>query len=126
MSILWLILTSLCSFIFAWFIAQFGAWRNAQQIQRVSRFEKLTDLERVMRYLRRGRYSTERVVRSGFDIVSATARRSIVFLFPKSKKVFSDIDPLTGLQHGPSSYFLMEISQREKKTQPIRRIKKNM
>jgi hypothetical protein len=126
MTIPWFIFASLLSFVCAWLIALFGQWRGAQQEARASRLEKLTDPERVMRYLRRGRYGTQRALRNSFDRTRVTIRRSFVFLFPKSKKVFNDIDPLTGLEHGPSSYFLMEISTEAKKAKPIRRTKKNV
>lgn len=51
-------------------------------------------------------------------------------LFPKAQKAFEKKDELTGLQQGPSSYFLMSISEGKEfsqKGQPkIRRKRKNV
>jgi hypothetical protein len=49
---------------------------------------------------------------------------AFVIIFPKSKAAFVKQDPLIGLEHGPSSYFLASISKSAAAKAPMKRRKK--
>lgn len=63
-----------------------------------------------VRLTRRGWYSTRMSAKRALLWIGARTQRLITTLFPKSAAAFAKHDVLTGLQTGPSSYFLKQIS----------------
>lgn len=122
------------AFLLAWLAALFIEWRASEQkpLPRVTR--AIADLDMWMRYVRRARYGTERGIEWSIDTMQHAGKHALMFLFPSSKHAFKKHNPLTGLERGPSSYFLLEISADAKggakgntsKKRTSRRTAKNM
>lgn len=119
MSILALVITLAATLILAWMTAVYGAWRASEHKEGVPiTAEVLTDqAEKVLRLVRRGWYSTERTAEQVVRWGGKKSADAVVKVFPKAAPVFAEKpDALTGLTHGPSSYFLKSISPEEKKS----------
>lgn len=97
--------------ILAWVSALYIEWRASEQKALPWLGPRtLADLDLWMRYMRRARYGTERGIEQGLRAVRGASKQTLMFLFPNSKGAFKENHPLTGLESGPSSYFLLEIS----------------
>ena len=71
--------------------------------------------EKVARLTRRGWYSTLRYINYILAVMFSYIARGFFALFPKAAQAFEKKDVLTGLTHGPSSFFLLSISESRKK-----------
>jgi hypothetical protein len=56
------------------------------------------------------------------DFATKIIAKIFFYIFPKAKTVFEKKDELAGLEHGPSSFFLMSIS--EDKTKPQKKARR--
>ncbi|HRH25157.1 MAG TPA: hypothetical protein PLQ20_02370 [Candidatus Paceibacterota bacterium] len=56
------------------------------------------------------------------DFTTKIIAKIFFYIFPKAKTVFEKKDELAGLEHGPSSFFLMSIS--EDKTKPQKKARR--
>jgi hypothetical protein len=85
--------------------------------------------KKIIRNLRRSYFFLLRVLNIVKNKTRLILTKTIVTIFPKSKKAFEEKDELQGLEHGPSSYFLKKISEKEdtnKVTPKTRRKIKNV
>lgn len=117
--------------ILAWVSALYIEWRATEaKALPWLRSGTLADLDLWMRYVRRARYGTERGIEQSLQAIRTTSKHALTFFFPSAKQAFKENHPLTGLESGPSSYFLLEISADAKagvkKKRTSRRSLKNM
>lgn len=117
--------------ILAWVSALYIEWRVSEQKALPWLGPRtLADLDLWMRYMRRARYGTERGIEQGLQAIRTTSKHTFTFFFPSAKQAFKENHPLTGLESGPSSYFLLEISAdakaNTKKKRTSRRSTKNV
>lgn len=83
--------------------------------------------EKGARLVRRGWFKLLRNINILREQLTKVAARIFFWIFPKARKAFEKKDELTGLDHGPSSYFLMSVSESKKEFENIHQIivKKN-
>lgn len=99
-----------------WSIKKGSAQNPAEE--RISEFAT-----KMVRLIRRGWYASLRGILIGLKTVVFLLAKLFFFVFPNAKKAFEEKDELTGLTNGPSSYFLMSVSEykEEVKKTPARR-----
>ena len=68
------------------------------------------------RLARRSWYGSLRYSKQAAKWSNKKAGTIFVSIFPKSKSAFIEQDMMTGLEHGPSSYYLASLSRKTKKT----------
>lgn len=64
-----------------------------------------------LRIVRKVRFTTERALKQVRFFVQKLTAKLFFFVFPSAKKAFESKDELAGLDTGPSSYFLMSVSE---------------
>jgi hypothetical protein len=104
----------------------YGVWRsNIKHIeQALTPEEALAPMyEKGVRLARRVWFKFLRNVNILRDQLTKAAARIFFWIFPKARKAFETKDELTGLEHGPSSYFLMSVSESKKEFE--KDVKKN-
>ncbi|MCC6198759.1 hypothetical protein IT401_00905 [Candidatus Nomurabacteria bacterium] len=79
--------------------------------------------EQGARLARRGWYQAQIQTQKAASWVQQKAGRAFFTIFPDAKEAFTKKDELAGFSHGPSSYFLRSISEREEKKRVVRRKK---
>jgi len=82
----------------------------------IGKREVVKALQKAERLARRSAYSSLRYGKQAAAWSEKKAEKALVAVFPKAKSAFTTQDPLTGLEHGPSSYFLASISKPTKKS----------
>ena len=89
----------------------YGIWRkNTQQENTVT--EVLNPVYRKsIRSVRRIWFFVLRILRKIRSWIEKIATKIFFAIFPNARKAFEKKDELTGLEHGPSSYFLMSVSE---------------
>jgi len=80
---------------------------------------------KLVRIMRRGWYGASIQSKHALSWSGKKAEGAFVTVFPKSAPAFAKHDELTGLQTGPSSYFLKQISTGPKKRSHSPRARKN-
>lgn len=68
-------------------------------------------IEKVIRLSRRSYYAGFLYSRRAFGWGNKTLAKVFVRIFPQASSAFQKHDVMTGLEHGPSSYFLHSISE---------------
>ncbi|MDB5188881.1 MAG: hypothetical protein JWM92_479 [Candidatus Nomurabacteria bacterium] len=103
-----------------WISAMALWWRHEQgRIAPLQPRAVIRHLNKAARLGRRSLYSTMRYSKRAGRWGNRKVSNAFVAVFPKAKAAFTKKDMLTGLQHGPSSYFLASLSKRaKKKTKP--------
>lgn len=121
---LFIILIGLC--IALWISAMLLWWRSEQEkpIKTIGQKDLVRSVNKVVRLARRSWYGGVRYSNQIALWGNKKARKAIVTLFPKSKAAFVSQDTLAGLKHGPSSYFLANLSKPAKKAMRTLRAKK--
>jgi hypothetical protein len=112
-----------------WFTSMYALWQKESGID-----SKLLSIETVItcwdkseRMFRRGYYSAMLYVKHGAQWSNKRMASLFFMLFPNAQPAFAKRDVLTGLHQGPSSYFLMSISEsRGQATRKTRRRRKIM
>ncbi len=118
-----LVICLLVSLILLWLLIMYGIWRNnIKQTQEVRTPEEALApvYQKSARLARRGWFKFLRAVDRLQDKLTNIAARIFFWIFPKARKAFENKDALTGLEHGPSSYFLMSVSESKKEFESIR------
>ena len=102
--------------ICAWLVVMRIWWNKEHHIEQPLSSENVARLgEKGARLLRRGWYRTlfyGEIVRSWGSSMFA---RAFFYFFPSAKPAFAKKDELVGLAHGPSSFFLKSISEKDRK-----------
>jgi uncharacterized protein YpmB len=107
-----------------WISAMLLWWRSEQEkpVKTVGPQDLVRSVNKVVRMGRRSWYGGLRYSKQASLWGNKKARNAFVTLFPQSKSAFVNKDALTGLEHGPSSYFLANLSRPAKK--PARTLRK--
>jgi uncharacterized protein YpmB len=100
-----------------WISAMLLWWRSEQEkpIKTIKRRDVIHTWNKAARAARKSWYGGVRYSKQAALWGNKKARNAFVSLFPKSKSAFENKDMLTGLEHGPSSYFLANLSKPVKK-----------
>jgi hypothetical protein len=125
-----LVVWFLVSLIALWLFAMLTLW-NTQTKQTTDVIEELRPVAtKSLRSIRRIWFLFLRAINKIGDFLTLIITKLFFALFPKAQKAFEKKDELTGLEQGPSSYFLMSISEGkelpEKEEPKIRRKRKNV
>ena len=101
-------------------------WRSVQEkpIKIIKREDVVYRWNKAARIARRSWYESQRYSKKAVSWGNEKVTNAFVTVFPKSKPAFVEKDLLTGLQDGPSSYFLASLSKTKKKARNALRIKK--
>lgn len=99
-----------------WLYAMYISWKATKGVPLalVESAPLLARVHRGLRLTRRGWYGAELLSKQALAWSNEKAGATFVKFFPKSAPVFVKHDLLTGLTHGPSSFFLKTISQPKK------------
>mgnify|MGYP001569637837 CR=1 FL=1 len=125
-----LVVFFIISIIFVWVVLMYNIWRK-QHHQSESLSEITTPLyNKSSRMIRKVWFALLRAVAVARAFMTRLATKAFFSLFPSARKAFEKRDELTGLEHGPSSYFLKSISPEKGEVVPgetkIRRKRKNV
>ncbi len=127
-----LVVFLILSIILLWLLVMYGVWKKTTKQQEVpDALEVLTPVyNKGTRLLRRGWFSVLRYFQLLKAFLEKVATKVFFKIFPNARKAFEKKDELTGLEHGPSSYFLMSVSEYkeelQKEVKKDRRKKKNV
>ena len=100
------------SIIVLWLLVMYSAWNKKGTEQAVDAVTELTPLyNKSTRVARRWLFSLQRAIGVWRAKGTTLATKIFFAIFPKARKAFEEKDALTGLEHGPSSYFLKSISE---------------
>jgi hypothetical protein len=96
-----------------WFTTMYSLWQKESGIasQRLSIETCVAYWDKTERIFRRGYYSAMLYLRHGAQWGNKRMASLFFMLFPNAQPAFAKRDVLTGLHQGPSSYFLMSISE---------------
>lgn len=106
-----LIILFIVSLIILWLFIMYSLWKKDDLERKylesnINRFSyKTAQVSRKIYFLLTRKID---ILRSKITLYLAKA---FFFFFPKAKKAFEKKDALTGIEQGPSSYFLMSISK---------------
>lgn len=105
-------------------------WRSEQQqpAKTIKPGDVIRSWNKAARLARRSWYGGMRYTTQVTAWGSNKVRTAFIAVFPKSKPAFVKQNPLTGLEHGPSSYFLANLTKlpTKKKRSSIKRQKAPM
>lgn len=95
-----------------WLYAMYLAWRKemGKEFPLVGGAPIIATWDKSSRLTRRGWYGIRAHLREWSARLGESAQRAFVKAFPTSAPVFEKKDKLTGLTHGPSSYYLKSIT----------------
>jgi hypothetical protein len=108
-----LVVLLILSIILLWLLVMYGVWKKTTKQQEVpDALEVLTPVyNKSTRLLRRAWFWVLRYVKILKAFLEKIATKAFFAIFPNARKAFEKKDELTGLEHGPSSYFLMSVSE---------------
>lgn len=86
----------------------------------LKRHDVLRAWNKAARLARRSWYGSLRYSKQAASWGNKKASTVFMAIFPKSRSAFVEQDMLTGLDHGPSSYYLASLSHKPKKTKAPR------
>lgn len=127
-----LVVLFILSIIMLWLLVMYGVWKkNAKQETVPDALEAITPVyNKSTRLLRRAWFTVLRYTRKIRLFFEKILIKVFFAVFPDARKAFEKKDELTGLEHGPSSYFLMSVSESKaellNQTKKSRRNKKNV
>ena len=91
-------------------------WETAQEAaaRTIKRSDVIHQWNKAARLARRSIYGGLRYSKQVALWGNKKVSKAFVAIFPNSKAAFIKQDPLIGLEHGPSSYFLASLSKKDK------------
>lgn len=108
-----LLISIAATIVLLWITSMVLWWQEENDIQTQTIDKTISRQgEHIARYGRRGYYALGLY---GKKLSSWSTKKTKAFLavhFPKMYKTIKKPDPLTGLKHGPASYFLHTISEK--------------
>lgn len=105
-----LVVLFILSLILLWGLSIYALWKKNKQ-QDLDPLTELTPLyNKTSRVLRRGWFATLRAITKAREGATIVATKIFFAIFPNARRAFEKKDELTGLEQGPSSYFLKSIS----------------
>ncbi len=126
-----LVVLLVLSIVLLWLLVMYAIWKEKNKHQEVGLLSEIVPVyySKSSRALRRIWFGLLRLISKLGDITTLFATKIFFTIFPKAKKAFEKKDELTGLEQGPSSYFLMSITEEvaaNKTTKKTRRKSKNV
>jgi hypothetical protein len=108
-----LVVLLILSIILLWLLVMYAVWKQKNKHQEVNSISEIVPqyYSKSSRFLRRLWFGILRLVSKLGDITTIFATKVFFGIFPKAKRAFEKKDELTGLEQGPSSYFLMSITE---------------
>lgn len=104
----------LISALIFWLLFMYGVWRRTIPHESMEHgFLKALSpfYQKSARFFRKSFFFLSRVIEKVLYKGLQVLAKGFFTLFPKAKKAFEKKDELIGLEHGPSSYFLMSVSE---------------
>jgi hypothetical protein len=108
----------LIALLIALWLSTMALWWQTEEglaAKTLKRRDAIRAFNKAARLGRRGWYGGVRYSKKAASWGNKKATGAFVAVFPQSKPAFVDQDPLIGLEHGPSSYFLAHLSKKSKK-----------
>lgn len=119
--IIGLTITALSLLLLLWLTLMFMWWRKEKSLHDpLATDVALTYLEKCVRLARRGLYASEMYAKEAGTWSGKKVSRAFFSLFPGAASAFAKRDELVGLHSGPSSFFLLSISETQK-TAPVKK-----
>ena len=104
-----LVVFFILSIILVWGVLMYSIWRK--QHHESEGLPELTPLyNKSSRVLRKLWFAVLRAIGVARAWMTRLATKAFFAIFPSARKAFLKKDELTGLEHGPSSYFLKSIT----------------
>jgi len=101
--------------VLLWLTLMFMWWRQEQGTsEQLATTAALAYSQKSIRLGRRGWYHLAMRAKTLGALLNRLAARIFFTLFPSAQPAFAKRDALAGLSQGPSSFFLMSISQEQK------------
>jgi hypothetical protein len=112
--------------ISSWITLMYISWKKSEEeaLKPLDQTAVLAYWDKITRLLRRGYYSSMFYTRKTAHWGNEKIGHAFFTLFPKAAHAFEKRNPLTGLETGPSSYFLLTISETKAALTKPRRRKK--
>lgn len=121
-----LVIKFVLSLILVWLLVMYNIWRERNKDQGLADHKVPEVYAKTKRILRRFWFYLLRLLSKLQNFLTIAATKIFFKIFPKAKKLFISKDKLTGLEHGPSSYFLKSITQEKNDLKKNRRKSKNV
>jgi preprotein translocase subunit YajC len=108
-----LVVLLILSIILLWLLVMYSLWKQKNKHQEIGSISEIVPqyYSKSSRFLRRLWFGILRLVSKLGDTITIFATKVFFGIFPKAKRAFEKKDELTGLEQGPSSYFLMSITE---------------
>ena len=99
--------------ILTWLYSMYASWKvtTGAPLPVAQTAPLLAQVDKGVRLSRRGWYSALARLKQALAWGTSRAQKAFLKVFPKAAPAFVKRDILTGLTHGPSSYFLKSISK---------------
>jgi hypothetical protein len=99
--------------VLTWLYSMYTSWKvtTGAQLTVAQTAPLLAQVDKGVRLSRRGWYTTLAHLKRILIWSESRAQKVFLKVFPKAAPAFAKRDILTGLTHGPSSYFLKSISK---------------
>jgi hypothetical protein len=112
--------------VLLWLMTMVVWWRSEQDkpVKTLTPDDAIQAWNKAARMGRRTWYSSVRHSKRAANWSNKKASDAFITVFPKSKAAFEKPDELTGLEHGPSSYYLASLSKPAVKIKPPMRKRK--
>jgi hypothetical protein len=100
-----------------WASVMFLWWQREQErpVKTIKRGDVIRSWNKAARLARRSWYGGGRYTRRAALWGGKRVGNTFMTVFPRSRSAFAKRDPLIGLEHGPSSYFLANLSRKMSK-----------
>lgn len=109
---IWYIVSIVILLLALWLTTMIALWNNTKGAYQDPAEEQLNVVTtKTVRLIRRGWYATLLAIIMALKKIASYIARGFFTLFPKAQKAFEKKNELTGLTDGPSSYFLMSVSE---------------
>ncbi len=99
--------------VLTWLYSMYASWKvtTGAPLPVAQTAPLLAQVDKGVRLSRRGWYSALARLKQALAWGTSRAQKAFLKVFPKAAPAFAKRDILTGLTHGPSSYFLKSISK---------------
>lgn len=111
-----------------WLLSMFAWWKKESGIVfPLLRFSSIFMYQdKTARLARRAGYGGMLYLKQSFFWAMKKMSKLFYAVFPNAERAFTEKDELVGLKQGPSSYFLMSLSEEEKKKEKTRSVKRKV